>query len=510
MSTPLFRFHLSGTSKMNASVPQVVVLMAAFLQMVSGVWAAEPTDDAARRPVPDQANQAKALAEVKELFRPYPALKPAERAEIARKMIAQAEQTKDDPAARFVLLREAKDLASAAGDYGLAFKAIDEQAQSFTVDAVEQKLVLLQRLRLGSIVPAALPEVVRACWAVSDQAERVGNLDGAVRAATAARAAANASRDRSLAPQAEARLSDLRATQQELPRVKAAEQKLAKQPDDPEANLLVGRFNCIAKGDWEHGLPLLAKGSDAALKVLAARELAKPAAAEEQFAVAGAWWDVGEKEKAGGRQRCRAHASAWYQKSLPGLSGLHQALAEKRIEQAEANGNAGEAAALSRMLGDLNEWTVKGGKWERTRDGRIRGTGDCMLQFNHDLPADCSVTCRINVVSGMRPRIAFGGTGIVFANEGYAKNLAAYGAPEKSGAFAYENNQPRVLRFAFAADHFEFDVDGKRIAEGTRKVPKSMSLTLQGGDGFSPGTTEFWDFAIDFRSRLGSPAGTAK
>ena len=44
---------------------------------------------------------------------------------------------------------------------------------------------------------------------------------------------------------------------------------LEKQPGDPTANLAAGRYYCFVKGDWEMGIPMLALGSETALKELA-------------------------------------------------------------------------------------------------------------------------------------------------------------------------------------------------------------------------------------------------
>ena len=52
-----------------------------------------------------------------------------------------------------------------------------------------------------------------------------------------------------------------------------ADEKLKTNPDDPQANLALGRYRCFAKGDWEAGLPLLAKSGDAALASLAKKAL---------------------------------------------------------------------------------------------------------------------------------------------------------------------------------------------------------------------------------------------
>ena len=44
-------------------------------------------------------------------------------------------------------------------------------------------------------------------------------------------------------------------------------------PDDPEANLMVGKYLCFTKGDWEKGLPLLTKSENSRLKLLAERDV---------------------------------------------------------------------------------------------------------------------------------------------------------------------------------------------------------------------------------------------
>ena len=88
----------------------------------------------------------------------------------------------------------------------------------------------------------------------------------------------------------------------------AAQERLKTAPDDPDACLAVGRWYCFYQGDWDEGLKLLAKGSDDALKSLAAEELAsKPSKAEERVARGDAWWDLAEK--AAGKAQGR-HAAA--------------------------------------------------------------------------------------------------------------------------------------------------------------------------------------------------------
>src|SRR5207237_9161055 len=76
------------------------------------------------------------------------------------------------------------------------------------------------------------------------------------------------------------RLRELKAEQAELARefesVKTARERVKAGPNDAEANLSVGRYLCFVQGDWDRGLPMLAKGSHAALKALAGKDLTTP------------------------------------------------------------------------------------------------------------------------------------------------------------------------------------------------------------------------------------------
>jgi hypothetical protein len=105
--------------------------------------------------------------------------------------------------------------------------------------------------------------------------------------------------------------------------------------NDPQANLDVGRYFCLVRGEWEKGLPLLANGPQGKLKSLAEAELAGPDSPEQQVALADQWWELvsseSEREKT-----LRIHAGHWYQRALPALpQGLLRVKAELRIKQIE-------------------------------------------------------------------------------------------------------------------------------------------------------------------------------
>src|SRR5690606_17817259 len=90
---------------------------------------------------------------------------------------------------------------------------------------------------------------------------------------------------------------------------------------------------CFIANDWSKGVPMLALGSDASLGSVATKELAGPADASALLALADAWWEVAEQHEGQVANRIRRHAGWWYQQAAPGLEGLAQVKAKKRIEE---------------------------------------------------------------------------------------------------------------------------------------------------------------------------------
>src|SRR5437870_1172087 len=87
-----------------------------------------------RAAVPPGPDLEKAQATVRELFKAeFAKTKTTDRIALAAKLFHQALDTKDDPAAKYVLLREARDLAAKAGDALGVLRAADETGLSFAL-----------------------------------------------------------------------------------------------------------------------------------------------------------------------------------------------------------------------------------------------------------------------------------------------------------------------------------------------------------------------------------------
>ena len=109
--------------------------------------------------------------------------------------------------------------------------------------------------------------------------------------------------------------------------------RLTEDPDDPSANLIVGKFLCYAKGDFDEGLPQLVKGSDERLKQLAATELAHPQDAQAQVQLADSWWELANEQRDHAEEMILQHALKWYARAYPGLKGIIKTRVESRMRQ---------------------------------------------------------------------------------------------------------------------------------------------------------------------------------
>ena len=115
-------------------------------------------------------------------------------------------------------------------------------------------------------------------------------------------------------------------------------EKLKRSPDDPAINAAVGKYACFERGQWEKGLPLLAKSNDPALKTLATTELNKPTEPEAIAALGDGWFDEAGKLPASNRPKILEHAASLYRIADANLSGLRKLAVEKRLAQIPSSG----------------------------------------------------------------------------------------------------------------------------------------------------------------------------
>jgi hypothetical protein len=316
-----------------------------LVQIGVGLWVGKAFADAdgsrGRQAVPDASAQEKALRTVKDVFREgYGKKAAADRIALAKALRDEASKDGTDAVARFVLLREARDVAGEAGDFTGALEAIDALAGTFAIDADEMRLAALRSWVRGLESAESRRGFVRACFITGQKAAADANFDVGLRAAAMAEPVARALRDRVLIAVVQGQSADYVKAQRESVRAKGAQQRVDANKATQEDYLAAGEFLCFRKGDWAHGLPLLAKGSNAALAGLAAREVTPPASAEARRALGGAWWDWAEANRSVAKGQIRKHAADYYRMALEGgLTGLARTQAEKRVAEASEEEN---------------------------------------------------------------------------------------------------------------------------------------------------------------------------
>jgi WD40 repeat protein len=285
--------------------------------------------------VPSVEDQQIAERLVKQAFQAeYARRSAADKAALASKLLDKARETNNDPAARYVLLREARDLAAQAGDVAIALAAVDELVKLYEVNEVETRVGALTAALKTATTPAANKLLLDAYLAVIDRVLADEKFDLADELLTQAETAARRTQSTPLVTLVQARRKEIPDYRKDAAAAAAALEALKKDPNDAEANLIAGKYLCFRKGDWEKGLPLLAKGSDAALAALARKDLAAAADASAQVPAADGWWDRAEAEKGWEKKPEQQRAAYWYKQALPGLQGIAQAKAETRLKQA--------------------------------------------------------------------------------------------------------------------------------------------------------------------------------
>jgi hypothetical protein len=295
--------------------------------------------DPPKAPVPDAAAQREAEKLIRELFKAdYAKRAPTDVQVLAAKLLQQGRETKDDPAGQFVLLQQARELAVQAGDLATALAAVEETGKAYAVDSLTLKVQALAAALLPAGRPEAIGALAESCLETIDEALAADRLEAAAELAGKAETAARAAKDAALLKRAQHRKKEIEAAKREGELARAAEQTLGTNPDDPAANLAAGRYAAWVKGNWEKGAARLAKGSDAALKAAAEKELAKPSGPPGQAAAGDAWWEAAEKARGQAcEERWRGRARHWYETALPGLTGITKIKVEKRLEHTVAS-----------------------------------------------------------------------------------------------------------------------------------------------------------------------------
>jgi hypothetical protein len=292
-------------------------------------------------PVPDAAALETATRAVKELLKDdiEAAKTPPAKLDLAKSFLQKGIDTQGDPAGQYVLFRMARESAAGLADASLAVQAIDEMARWFQIDPMAMKLETLSSIAKMTMPPGTQKAFADTALVVVDDAVAADSYDLAKQVIALGVPAARKARDADLAKQLQNRDKEADALKLAFAEVKAAQAKLDEHPLDADANLAVGHYRSFMKADWDHGVPMLALGSNPKLKELATAELDADAELDatkrpdEQLKLGDAWWNYASTLESATRDRVESRALVWYAKALPQLSGLQKLRVEKLLQE---------------------------------------------------------------------------------------------------------------------------------------------------------------------------------
>lgn len=302
-----------------------LVLLLAF----EGVAAGKPS-------VPPAAAVKESRAKVEDVFgKDLRAANTADaKAAVAEQILEHASET-PEAADRYAMLVIAMETAVAAGDIGILMKVVDEIAANYDVSRAKVEAQCLKAFVTDAPV-GALGDASEAICRFAEQCLAEGQVDAAKQWATLAINAARRAKDREQQKAAVDMLNEVRAREKAADAVKPLVDRLAADPNDQEAAEELGRIRCFKEGNWEAGLPLLARGADADLAAIAKLELEPAAAPAGRVKLGDAWWAFAEKQKGDEAVAAETRAREHYAIALNDLSGLEKVRIEKRLGEAAA------------------------------------------------------------------------------------------------------------------------------------------------------------------------------
>jgi hypothetical protein len=292
-----------------------------------------PDAPAERTPVPDAAARKKAEAALEEVFGPQMAAAHTAAAKLALvDKLLQAAAGEADVVHRYLLWNRARQVAVSAGELQAALRAVEEIVRQFAVDRDQGRRATLMATAATARTSAQQAQVAKFADALMEELMAADQLDGLSEIGRIGVEAARKASDNDLVKRIVRRGKQYQQWVEPYDATRAARATLQKDPKDPEASLAVGRYKCLVRQHWETGLPLLAQGSDPALKSAAAQDLAQSAGGRDYLAIGDAWWNLaaGSDEY---QDVLRARALLWYKKAQPDLSGLVRAKIDQRLAQ---------------------------------------------------------------------------------------------------------------------------------------------------------------------------------
>jgi WD40 repeat protein len=203
----------------------------------------------------------------------------------------------------------------------------------------------------------------------ADQALARGEYDAAESAASEAEALSRSVGLKKSTALAAGLRQEAKRQRVELESALEARKTLDRSPDDPRANLSLGRYLCVMKDDWAGGSLRLAKSDVEEIRVAAKSELSKPSDAGGKAEAGDLWWEVAEKSvDRPFAAACRRRAGHWFSQAVEGLEGVDRVRVQGRLKELSQESSVDLLKLIDPARDAVQgEWALKDGVLEPTK-----------------------------------------------------------------------------------------------------------------------------------------------
>ncbi len=290
-------------------------------------------------PLPTQSEQEKSRGLLKELYSSdFSSLRTAEdRQNFLTHLISEAEKIKDNASDYYELLHICRKLAISLGNVQVAMSSVDRLHAMFALeDPMGLRLSTLQEMADNS----KSEEINKALAQGSEKLLLDAYENDQFTVALASLEIYQTVTRGRLSKGEQSQMASTKEAMEEAQKNYAAASKallvLATNPGDAQANVTAGKYLCLVKGKWEAGLPMLARGNDIPLQVLArldqeAKDSNQLLYLAEEYVRAS----IGVKQPF--KRGMQLRAARCYHLAIQNLaSGLERVKAQKRLAEAAA------------------------------------------------------------------------------------------------------------------------------------------------------------------------------
>ncbi len=313
----------------------LAVLALALLGASRGARA-EDEGPSTRETIPPELAQTAAEEKIRSRFKSeYRGKRPRNPKTLGREYL-RIGQTERDPALRFVLLREARDLAISVGDTETCDAAIAAIAKTFVVDRTRLRVdaysVLARSLepveltgKLVEIVDGVADESAFDRLEAEEGFEILKDLESLLKKG------ARATRSEWPRSIVTSRLERVKRWRRQKSVVTRATKELLADASHPGANEELGRFLAVELGSWRSGLERLRRCGNRELADVAKKDLSSPTELGRCERLGELWMAIAAKEKRSERHGIGARAGLWFGKALKQSSGLARSRIEEKL-----------------------------------------------------------------------------------------------------------------------------------------------------------------------------------